>query len=187
MRIIPSALGGIYARLFAAHAGGEVDTETTGAPMSHNVQGLIAKSACFEAFSQLAPADRVAELEQGFGLLLLKDEAGDPETDPIPHEIAQIAQALSVQAPVAFVETAYFGGAGVQRSALWENGILVSTCITQPGDTPREDRPINTVLRALGVDAGDDGCDEFAMIGLMAYRSNRECLATIAHETVSDE
>jgi hypothetical protein len=121
--------------------------------VSHNVQGLIAKMGCFEALGELAPRQRIAELEQGFGLLLLKDEAGDPETDPIPPEIAQVAQALSAHAPVAFVETAYFGGGGVQRAALWENGTLVRTCITQPGETPREDRPINTVLRALGVDA----------------------------------
>ena len=146
--------------------------------MSHNVQGLIAKLACFDARAELASRHRIVALEQGFGLLLIRGDAGDPEADPIPSDVANAAQALSAHSPVAFVETAYFGGPGVQRAALWENGTLVRTCLTRTGETEPEDRAINTIPRALGVDVGEN-FDEFAAIGLMDYRSSKDWLATI--------
>jgi len=152
--------------------------------VSHNVQGLIAKLACFEAHAELAPRHRIVALDQGFGLLLVRGEAGDPEADPIPSDVASVAQALSAHSPVGFVETAYFGGAGVQRAGLWANGALVRTCLTRTGETEPEDRAINTILRALGVDVGDN-FDEFAAIGLMDQRSNKDWLATIQAVAVS--
>lgn len=151
--------------------------------MSHNVQGLIATLACFDAGAELAPRPRIAALEQGFGLLLIRGEAGDPEADPIPSDVASVAQTLSAHSPVAFVETAYFGGAGVQRAALWTNGTLVRTCLTRTGESEPGDRAINTILRALGVEVGEN-FDEFAAIGLMDHRSNKEWLAAIQAGTV---
>jgi hypothetical protein len=158
--------------------------------VGHFVQGLIAKQTCFQACSEVAPRSRVASLDQGFGLLLVTDAPDSRCNDPIPPKIAAVAQELSLRAPVAYIETEYFGGAGGQRAALWRDGAIIQVCETSDergteASTPLRDRPINTMLRAIGVEIGPH-LDEFEAIGLDQFRSHEDWLATIHENTVGN-
>jgi hypothetical protein len=143
----------------------------------HHVQGLIARKECFHAEEALAPRQRTAELTQGFGLLLVNDDAGNP-ADPIPANVEGVARQLSIRVPVALVETSYFGGQGMQRSAVWLGGRLARMRPPQSGLTDPAQYPINSALRELGVSANRD-MDEFDTLRLGRFRSNADWLASI--------
>lgn len=88
-------------------------------------------------------------------------------------------QALSKEAPVAYIETEYHEGVGSQAAILWENGAVtlgpLKTTIEEADGqfilSPPEEYAINQVLRRLGVDKGD-APDEFEAMGLRRHRSN---------------
>jgi len=76
---------------------------------------------------------------------------------------------LSHHGPVAYVETDYFGGAGVQAATVWESG-----SVRMPAQKAGKG-PINRALRLMGVRAGLLQ-DEFDVVGLGANRSNDDWL-----------
>ncbi len=83
------------------------------------------------------------------------------------------ARALSADAPVAYVETAYFGGVGEQAAAVWHKG-KVSLHPSQATHA------INAALRAIGVVHSAAG-DEFDAIGLGRFRHTEDWLEHAVH------
>jgi hypothetical protein len=76
---------------------------------------------------------------------------------------ARLARQLSRSAPVAYVETNYFGGAGSQAATVFSGGPRV---LRRPRAAYG---PINEALRALGVPR-EGGYDPFDTLGLGRYR-----------------
>ncbi|WP_264942169.1 hypothetical protein [Sphingomonas canadensis] len=71
---------------------------------------------------------------------------------------------------LAFVETNYFGGTGSQAAAVIAGGKVAMQAATAVTRNPvRRDDPINSALRALGVEAAS-GMDEFDTVGLGRFR-----------------
>jgi hypothetical protein len=66
---------------------------------------------------------------------------------------------------VAYVETEYFGGDGVQAAAVWEGGAIAF------GPRQADAGPINEALRLLGVER-TTAQDEFDTVGLGRHRRN---------------
>ncbi|MBU1211081.1 MAG: hypothetical protein KJ587_07395 [Alphaproteobacteria bacterium] len=91
------------------------------------------------------------------------------------------AARASQGAAVAYLETAYFGGAGEQSAVLWKDGRLVLGPLTMALTAARRPRslwPINAALRGLGVKTeGTQFADEFDAIGLGEYRSHDDIAA----------
>jgi hypothetical protein len=153
--------------------------------MSHNVQGLIVRKGALAGRPDYAA--RAAALEQGFALLLLSDEPDyAPDNDPawIPPALVSSAEQLSRSAPVGFVETAYFGGEGGQRAALWRDGRRETDVLSSGTGLEPEQRAINRVLTTLGVEVGDY-FDAYSAVGLSAHRRNTEWLGA-AHRVNVD-
>ncbi len=67
---------------------------------------------------------------------------------------------------VAYVETEYFGGNGVQSAAVWERGAIAF------GPKQADVGPINEALRLLGVER-TNAKDEFDTVGLGRHRGNK--------------
>jgi hypothetical protein len=96
---------------------------------------------------------------------------GEGETQSLCESDVALVAAASLHGPIAYLETDYFGGVGMQLAAFWRDGRQVIDLITEGDKQVHEGSPINRVLRELGVVALD-GRDEFAVQGLARYRSN---------------
>jgi hypothetical protein len=81
---------------------------------------------------------------------------------------------------LAYVQTAYFGGAGAQCAVLWGGGDVAMKPAwldkVAVGNRSRSTWPINAALRALGVRAAA-GHDEFESFGIGLYRTHDAILA----------
>jgi hypothetical protein len=73
--------------------------------------------------------------------------------------LMDLARECSVHGPIAYVETDYFGGAGVQGAAAWVDGEA------RLPPTVEEHSVVNAALRMIGLRA-EDGFDEFDTLGL---------------------
>ncbi len=71
---------------------------------------------------------------------------------------------------IAKISTDYFGGAGEQEAKLFINN---KKEYDKSSEYYSSERPINTVLRMMGV-SRKDGQDEFDTIGLSNFRSNQD-------------
>ena len=71
---------------------------------------------------------------------------------------------------IAKISTDYFGGAGEQEAKLFINN---KKEYDKSSEFDSSERPINTVLRMMGV-SRKDGQDEFDTIGLSNFRSNQD-------------
>jgi hypothetical protein len=117
-----------------------------------------------------------------------------PIDDPIPDtpvgrfywlspDLEETIRAVSAQGPIGYVEAEFFGGAGVQSSAVWELGSVVLGPFhtqTMAGDEEgfevTGDMAINRALRRLGVRAADDD-DEFSTAGMDRHRRTEDWVA----------
>jgi hypothetical protein len=81
----------------------------------------------------------------------------------LTEALMEIARECSVHGPIAYGETDYFGGAGVQSAAAWIQGKLALPPTTHPAG------PINAALHAIGLERGE-GLDEFDTLGLGLIR-----------------
>ncbi|MES2638744.1 MAG: hypothetical protein V4850_04660 [Myxococcota bacterium] len=97
---------------------------------------------------------------------LLDEDAG------LPTVLAAFCAALSqsIDAPIAYVEAEFFGGAGTQASVVWEQGHVTF-------GPEVSDHAINHALRVLGVRPSGDQ-DEFDALMLGTYRETEAWLAT---------
>lgn len=130
-------------------------------------------------------------LEDNYHLIILDHLYGlDQSDEPLaPYgeltmNIVQEIKTLSTNGKCAYIETAYFGGIGVQISESWENGAKIEgplisyDGIEQPSNQQNAlvvEYSINQTLRKIGVKK-HMGKDEFDSLGLGKYRSNRRIL-----------
>jgi hypothetical protein len=157
-------------------------------PMGHHIQAFISREELLREIAQNYPTAIVIPLSQGFGILPITDQFYNELPDPqhpdmtdnrflyLGPKLDQIGKSFSVKAPLAYVETEYFGGTGYQGAVVWVNGqIIFGPAIMgdiedfQIVDLP--DNAINIALRKLGVLKGDRH-DEFDAIGLGKHRYN---------------
>lgn len=155
--------------------------------MSYVIQALIAKQGTFAHIKALSDLVTVAQLNQGFELLLddrYLISALKLENIPVQvhaelsfnQGIFDTARRLSLTTPIAYVWAEFFGGAGEQWAQLWQGGEVVLTPETNYAPLGYNDGiasetlPINSVLSALGV-SREGPVDEFAALGLSRYRT----------------
>ena len=89
-----------------------------------------------------------------------------------PEEV-RFARWLSLEEPVAWVETDYFGGSGFQSAASWDRGETVVGPLKTGAETALLDGAINHALRSIGV-VSEGSHDEFDTLGLGRHRDNEE-------------
>lgn len=152
--------------------------------MAHNISGIIT------SFKYEGHLPNVA-LVGDYHLIPIDGSHGDTSSGiPIPpyeeltSEIRETIKDLSIHGKCAYIETAYFGGLGVQRSETWENqektdGPFISydgieNKMEYDGVTI-VDGSINQALKNIGFHR-QEGKDEFDTIGLGRYRSNSKIL-----------
>lgn len=92
-----------------------------------------------------------------------ESEPVNPEFWRLTHALAEIANECSVYGAIAYVETDYFGGNGVQGGGAWRDGRVIVPPATDEGG------PINAALEAVGLRA-TEGLDAFDTLGLGATR-----------------
>ncbi|MBC7812576.1 MAG: hypothetical protein H7175_15585 [Burkholderiales bacterium] len=154
--------------------------------MGYELSAFIARQGTFLPFRELSDRITVAPLEQGFELLLHDmilrealnisyDESADESKDlPLDRAMIEKATEWSQKTPISYVEAEFLGGNGYQHAALWRSGALALLPSAngewfQHHHVSKHERPINSVLRVLGVLAGNSE-DEFAALGLNRYR-----------------
>jgi hypothetical protein len=129
----------------------------------HCIEGLIFSSELAPEAQRLVPGARLAALTQGFSFLPVNEDLFDSA------RIEHVARELSAHGAVAYVETDYFAGEGLQSSVVWKNHEVVLPARSAAIG------PINEALAMLGV--GLDGHrDEFDALGLHRFRSNHDWL-----------
>ena len=156
--------------------------------MAHHIQAFISREELLREITQHYPTAIVIPLSQGFGMLPVTKPFYDGLPNPqhpdeadnrflyLGPKLLQIGKAFSVKAPLAYVETEYFGGAGFQGAVVWANGQMIfGPALTGDGeDFQTDDLPdgaINIALRKLGVLRGNSH-DEFDAVGLGNHRDN---------------
>ncbi len=144
----------------------------------HHIQGLVAELNQAQAIAQERELLCVS-LPQGFAYVVFDNQGVSEPIEDGPESAVERAAYLKEtlpgvlgNQPVAYVETDYFGGSGIQSAALWRGGGLefVASEYSSPWVAPVV-RPINTALRMLGVVASPEQ-DEFDAIALGEFRSN---------------
>jgi hypothetical protein len=162
--------------------------------MGHHVRLFVGHPTVLLRYRTALPAARIHTLVAGTALAVLSidddiqdalhkaygtgewldDGAGLTTTD------LAFAARSSETGALAYIETAYFGGAGRQSAVLWIGGDITmkptSLETTAAGNRPRATWPINAALRGLGVQA-TAGHDEFESFGLDRYRSHDTILS----------
>ena len=99
----------------------------------------------------------------------------------LTESVAALAEDLSADTDIAYVETEYFGGVGGQSAMVWRQGAIVLGPLysrTTGPESPEQvlSGAINRALRYLGVQA--ESFDEFEAIGFASVRSTKEWLGT---------
>ena len=155
--------------------------------MGHNIHGFVARTSTLEQIALGYQNAKVVTLQQGFGFLPLTDsfrqEVHAPEGEPrgkqywsdedllrefheITDKLTNLGGAASHLSPVAYIETEYFGGDGVQGAIVWNRGeVLLGPLFSE------DIGPIDQVLHELGVQVGT-ARDEFDALGLGKHRDN---------------
>ena len=96
--------------------------------------------------------------------------------------VAGLLAKVSHSGPLVYVEAEYFGGAGEQHAAVWDDGVLtwgpVSVGFQQP--IPPQGTAISQALRRIGVTCADETLDEFDAVGLRRHRHLEDWLPETA-------
>jgi hypothetical protein len=156
--------------------------------MGHNISGFIARAAELSEVARALQGSRICPLGAGLAFLPLSDAIwhGDDAAAPFDH-LHQLTESLagwaaeqSVNVPIAYIETDYFGGTGSQSAVVWKgNSVALGPVFCGEDDNGKfhasEVGPINAALRFLGVNA-TRGMDEFETVGLHRYRDNETWL-----------
>lgn len=149
--------------------------------MGHCIQGLVFQARLSAAARARTARCRMLRLSQGFVLMPISESLFDELGDVAPPDavgdgftrlsqgVVQLARELSTLGPVAYVETDYFGGVGVQSAAAWMNGEEAMPPTSHASDV------INAALQTIGV-RRDASMDEFDAAGLGRFRSNERWL-----------
>ncbi len=148
--------------------------------MAHNISGIITSFKYEGDLSHIA-------LFGDYYLIPVTSSSSDKLIKPyeeLTGDIRRIIKDLSSYGGCAYIETAYFGGMGAQMAEIWENGQMVGGPLISFDGIDNEikyhqvtivDAAINQALKSIGVSC-EAGHDEFDIIGLGRYRSNRRIL-----------
>ncbi|NOT41812.1 MAG: hypothetical protein HOP13_15125 [Alphaproteobacteria bacterium] len=145
--------------------------------MTHVIATFIAKRRPAAALSRAMGDAAVHKLNHPELLLVpVSDDAFDavvaregpsdsvgPEFWRLTETLMELARECSVHGPIAYAETDYFGGVGVQSAAAWIQGKLALPPTTHPAG------PINAALHTIGLERAN-GLDEFDTLGLGLVR-----------------
>ena len=145
--------------------------------MTHVIATFIAKRRAAIALSRAMGNAPVYKLNHPELLLIpVGDDAFDtvvaregmselagPEFWRLTEVLMELARECSVHGPIAYGETDYFGGAGVQGAAAWLAGKLALPPTTHTAG------PINAALHTIGLERAN-GLDEFDTLGLGQVR-----------------
>lgn len=149
---------------------------------------MVGGRKVLDAVAQSLPGSRVAELAEGLGLLpiTVELEAAFPAAERkavfdgfrLSQRIEGFARSASAAGPVAYVEADYSPGRDFQAAALWAGGKLsgkprIDRAAWDPREPAMTERPVNSVLRALGVQCHGYG-DEWDAVGLARHRRTEE-------------
>lgn len=126
--------------------------------MGHHIQAFIGREELLQEIAQHYSNAIVIQLPQRFGMLPITKQFYHGLTNPqhpldtdnrflyLGTKLHQIGKVFSVKAPLAYVETEYFGGTGVQGAVVWSNGqIIFGPALT--GD--REDFQIEEITSSF--------------------------------------
>lgn len=163
--------------------------------MAHRVQLIVGRPAVLERYRTIVPSLGIYTLSAGAVLHVIpvNDDALDALhaahgtgewLDGVRLHLASgdmaFAAAASRVAPVAYLETDYHGGEGMQGAVAWDAGELVAGPITIDVATQRRRAapfwPINMALTRIGV-VPEPGRDAFDTFGLMQWRSTEAIVA----------
>ena len=155
----------------------------------HDVQALISSHEGLSGTVAEVQGAVICPLPSGFSLLPVTREllvglhqarfvvpSATPPLSELSTEVHALALQLSLQSPVAFVSTEYFGGSGGQDAIAWVNGQVVFSPATAGYNREWPNSPISQALRRIGVVALE-GKDEFDTVGLGAHRSTERWAA----------
>jgi hypothetical protein len=146
--------------------------------MGHVISTFIAKRHAAAALSRALGNAPVYKLNHAELLVIpVSDDAFDAvliakgESAPAGSEFWRLTEALmeiaaeisAAHGPIAYAETDYFGGTGVQSAAAWIQGKLAMPPTTHPAG------PINAALHTIGLERAK-GLDEFDTLGLGLVR-----------------
>jgi len=145
--------------------------------MVHSIAAFVAKRPAIEHVAQALGDAAIYKLEHPDYLVVpVTDDAFDAlvaahgDSAPAGNEfwrltvgLIDLARECSVHGPIAYVETDYFGGAGVQGAAAWADGEMHFPPTTE------EHSVINAALRMIGLNP-QDGLDAFDTLGLGRVR-----------------
>lgn len=149
--------------------------------MGHSITAVIGAPAVVARVVDAAGCPAPTDLKFGLQIAPLGHQQIDQLTQLQPGErfdgfiylSAGLQNALIdaiVQGTLVYLETDYFGGTGSQAAAVLSAGSVVMRASMPVGREPaRRKDPINTALRALGIEAAT-GEDEFDTIGLRRFR-----------------
>jgi len=141
--------------------------------MAYTLQAFIGDQSTLE--QKAASGLPFVPLPQGKALIPLTDDIRDnhgipflPLTDEGKEEIPASIESLADQfkGAIAYVEAEFFGGDGIQASAVWKEGKLIFGPLVDVS-------AINEALRRLGVTKGNHH-DEFDSLGLGTYRDTNQ-------------
>jgi hypothetical protein len=143
--------------------------------MAHFVTGLIARPTVLEVFSRKHSLHSPVALVGGLAILPLREidldalqatPAGDEDgrLQHLSKHLLDKLQRSSRHGPLMYFETEYFGGAGGQGAAVFQDGELIF------GPSWAEIGPINHALKLLGIRVEPPARDEFETVGLHLHR-----------------
>jgi hypothetical protein len=160
--------------------------------MGHHIHGFIAQLGPLGDTTVGSEKAVVLPLTQGFGFMPVMQAPPD-SAGPWPFAVFERltltwtswAAEQSQLFPLAYIETDYFGGLGMQAAIAWQAGRIKfgpeqskSEWVNgQFSSTPLLDSAINHSLRLIGVVRGTH-IDEFEALGLGQYRSDEDWLAS---------
>ncbi|MBF5043148.1 hypothetical protein FGE12_12185 [Aggregicoccus sp. 17bor-14] len=143
--------------------------------MAHSLEGFIARAELLQTGAKGLTTAKVVPLAQGYALLpvtqALADEVNGGKERTAAFEqfwrlserLAHLAESWSALGPVAYVETDYVRGSGVQASVVWDAG----TRVLDPSRGAAG--PVNWALQRIGVQC-DEAQDAFDTLGLGRLR-----------------
>jgi hypothetical protein len=150
--------------------------------MGHHLTGIIGGKKVMQAFTQRYCLHTPIPLAQDLFLSPLRDQELDsflpsPLTGIrngftyLSDQLLDILKTISVDEPIAYIETDYFGGVGQQAAVVVNGGRLLF------GPQSAESGPINEALAALGAKVAPGTIDEFHAVELDRHRHTEDWLA----------
>lgn len=146
--------------------------------MGHYISGIVTKRDLLQSFAKAKGLHPVSDLINGLGFLPLSGEHLDflfPTQGSFDGAMIYLSESLkttlaelSLEGPVAYIETEYFGGEGVQGATVYDLGKCVFGPITNAVS------PISEAMHLMGVSKEITHHDIFETAGFCRHRNNED-------------